>query len=104
MHFLRDMLGHVAKPHEPMVAAAIRGIFRATGYDEARALLAEVVERLDRPAPKVARLLEGAEPDLLAFYRFTQQHWSKLRSRRRRSASRAGRGRAHKTRAAGPAS
>ena len=104
VHFLRDMLGHVAKPHEPMVAAAIRGIFRATGYDEARALLAEVVARLDRPAPKVARLLEGAEPDLLAFYRFTQEHWSKLRSRRRRSASRAGRGRAHKTRAAGPAS
>jgi putative transposase len=77
---LRDMLGHVAQAHEPMVAAAIRGIFRAAGYDEARELLAEVVNRLKRPAPKVARLLEAAEPDLLAFYRFPTEHWSKLRS------------------------
>ena len=30
--------------------------------------------------PKVAELLEGAEEDLLAFYRFPAAHWSKLRS------------------------
>ncbi len=80
VHFLRDMLGHVSKVQEPMVSAAIRGIFRASGFDEGRDLLAEVVDRLGRPAPKVARLLEAAEPDLLAFYRFPAEHWSKLRS------------------------
>jgi Transposase, Mutator family len=31
-------------------------------------------------APKVARLLEDAEADLLAFYGFPTEHWSKLRS------------------------
>ncbi len=80
VHFQRDMLGHVAKAHQPMVAAAIRGVFHADGHHEARATLGDVVERLAGPAPKVARLLEAAEPDLLAFYRFPAEHWSKLRS------------------------
>ena len=31
-------------------------------------------------APKVAALLEDAEADLLAFYAFPTEHWSKLRS------------------------
>jgi transposase-like protein len=80
VHFLRDMLGHVAKTQEPMVSAAIRGVFRASGHDEARTILGEVVDRLAGPVPKVARLLETAEPDLLAFYGFPSEHWSKLRS------------------------
>ena len=29
-----------------------------------------MIDRLAGPAPKVAELLEGAEDDLLAFYRF----------------------------------
>jgi putative transposase len=32
------------------------------------------------PYAKVARLLEDAEADLLAFYAFPAEHWSKLRS------------------------
>jgi hypothetical protein len=31
-------------------------------------------------APKVAVLLEDAEAELLAFYEFPAEHWSKLRS------------------------
>ena len=42
--------------------------------------MAEVVERLSAPAPKVARLLEESEPDVLAFFSFPREHWSKLRS------------------------
>ena len=80
VHFARDMLGHVNRAQQPMVAAALRGVFRASDGDEARATLADVVERLRGHAPKVARLLEAAEPDLLAFYRFSPEHWSKLRS------------------------
>jgi putative transposase len=74
------MLGHVARAQQPMVAAAIRSVFHADSHDEARATLADVVDRLQGPAPKAARLLEAAEPDLLAFYRFPAEHRSKLRS------------------------
>jgi putative transposase len=80
VHFLRDMLGHVAKTQQPMIAAAIRGIFQAASLAEARARLVEVVGRLAAAAPKVARLLEASEPDLLAFYELPREHWSKLRS------------------------
>ena len=36
VHFLRDMLGHVNKAQQPMIAAAILGIFQATSLAEAR--------------------------------------------------------------------
>ena len=80
VHFLRDMLGHAHKTQQPMIAAAIRGIFQATSLAEARARLVEVVDKLTTTAPKVATLLEAAEAELLAFYQLPSEHWSKLRS------------------------
>jgi putative transposase len=80
VHFLRNMLGHCAKAQQPMIATAIRQVFGAESGLEARERLAEVVERLEGPAPKVARLLLEAEPELLAFYGLPKEHWSKLRS------------------------
>jgi putative transposase len=80
VHFLRDMLGHVGKAQQAMIAAAIRGIFHATSLTEARSRLGEVLVKLRDLAPKVAALLEAAEPDLLAFYELPREHWSKLRS------------------------
>jgi len=38
------------------------------------------VKRLEPVAPKICRLLEDAEADLLAFYGFPREHYSKLRS------------------------
>src|SRR3954453_7294415 len=80
VHFLRNMLGHCAKSQQPMIAAAIRGIFAADDGKQARERLTEVVERLEPVAPKVAQLLLDAEEDLLGFYKFPREHWSKLRS------------------------
>jgi putative transposase len=79
VHFLRDMLGHVARTQQPLVSGAIRGITAASAA-EARHRLGQVVDQLRPHAPKVARLLEDAEADLLAFYGFPTEHWSKLRS------------------------
>ncbi len=39
-----------------------------------------MLERFRRPLPKIAELLEQAEEDLLAFYRFPASHRTKLRS------------------------
>ena len=80
VHFVRDMLRHCRPAQRGMVSAALREIFNADSYDSARERCGEVIERLRGPAPKVAELLEGAEEDLLAFYRFPAAHWSKLRS------------------------
>jgi putative transposase len=80
VHFTRDMLGHVAKTQQPLVSGAIRQLFHAADGAEARERLGQVVDQLAAPAPRVAELLEAAEPDLLAFYAFPPDHWSKLRS------------------------
>lgn len=80
VHFTRDMLGHVAKAQQPLVSGAIRQLFHAADGAEARDRLGQVANQLAGPAPKVAELLEAAEDDLLAFYAFPSEHWSKLRS------------------------
>jgi putative transposase len=80
VHFLRDMLGHVPRAQQPLVSGAIRQIFTAASAAEARERLGQVADQLRPHAPKVARLLEDAEADLLAFYAFPAEHWSKLRS------------------------
>jgi len=80
VHFLRDMQGHVSRAQQQMVAAAIRQVFQAEDPDQARLVLTEVVGRLAPAVPKVARLLEEAEEDLLAFMSFPREHRPKLRS------------------------
>ena len=80
VHFLRDALGHCPKDLQQLVGAAIRPIFRGGNLEDARRLLGETVTHLQGRVPKVARLLEEAEPDLLAFYAFPAAHHSKLRS------------------------
>ncbi len=80
VHFVRDMLRHCRPSQRGMVSAALREIFNAPSHEEAGCRVTEVISRLEEPAPRVTELLEEAELDLLAFYRFPQAHWSKLRS------------------------
>jgi putative transposase len=74
------MQGHCRRSERGLVAAALREIFDADGLEQAQLRVGEVLERFRSPLPKVAELLEAAEADLLAFYRFPATHWSKLRS------------------------
>jgi transposase-like protein len=80
VHFIRNMHGHCKKGQRNMVAAALREVFNAEDLRDAHERSASVIERLGKTVPKVAALLEQAEEDLLAFYRFPAAHWSKLRS------------------------
>src|SRR5437870_5825546 len=80
VHFLRETLGHARRDQQPMLAALIRPVFTAETGEQARELLGDALERLRKPLPKIAALLEEAEEDLLAFYAFPADHWTKLRS------------------------
>ena len=80
VHFLRDCLGHARKDQHGLLAALIRPIFNADSLAQARDRLSEAVAHLDGRLPKVAAMLEDAEPDILAFYAFPAAHWRKLRS------------------------
>src|SRR5512133_3941835 len=80
VHFLRDLRGHVRRDQHDALGAIIRSIFTAADGDEARQHLRDAVGQLERRLPKVAALLEEAEPDVLAFYAFPAEHWPKIRS------------------------
>ena len=80
VHFLRDMVMHCRRDQRNLVAAALREVFNADGYEDARERVGHVLERLATVAPKVCALLEAAEEDLIAFYHLPREHWSKLRS------------------------
>jgi len=80
VHFLREALGRARREQQPMLAALVRPIFNAESGEQARVLLGQALERLGKPLPKIAALLEEAEEDLLAFYAFPSEHWTKLRS------------------------
>ena len=80
VHFLREALAHARREQQPMLAALLRPIFNANDHDAARELVGDALDRLRKPLPKVATLLEEAEQDLLAFYGFPADHWRKLRS------------------------
>jgi len=80
VHFVRDMLYHCRRDQRGLVAAALREVFNADDQDQARERIEHVIARLEQVAPKVCRLLEDAEEDLIAFYLFPPEHWTKLRS------------------------
>ena len=74
------MVMHCRRDQRGLVAAALREIFNADGYDAAKKRVTHVLERLAGVAPKVCELLELAEEDLIAFYQLPREHWTKLRS------------------------
>ena len=80
VHFVRDMLYHCRRDQRGLVAAALREVFNAENQAQASERVTHMIARLEPVAPKVCRLLEDAEEDLIAFYPFPPEHWTKLRS------------------------
>jgi putative transposase len=80
VHFVRDMVMHCRRDQRNLVAAALREVFNAESYKQAKERVTGVLERLRPVAPKVCDLLGDAEEDLIAFYSFPREHWTKLRS------------------------
>jgi putative transposase len=80
VHFLRDLRGHARKDQHDALGAVIRQLFTASDDAQARRRLADAIAQLQPRLPKIARLLQEAEDDVLAFYAFPAEHWPKLRS------------------------
>jgi transposase-like protein len=80
VHFVRDMVMHCRRDQRNLVAAALREIFNAENYKQAKERVTGVLQRLRPVAPKVCELLEEVEEDLIAFYSFPPEHRTKLRS------------------------
>ena len=78
VHALRDVLAHVPKNAQAMVAAFARTIFAQPDAASAHAQLGSVVERLATSFPKAAEILLTSETDVLAYLAVPREHWQKV--------------------------
>lgn len=71
--------GHRLRTLQPLQIPRLRRSRRLFSA-QARERATQVIARLEPVAPKVCRLLEEAEEDLIGFYAFPREHWIKIRS------------------------
>ena len=77
---MRDALAHVRKGQREMVAAAIRTAFVQEDADAATRQWRQVADSLRPRSEKLAKLMDEAEPDVLAFMTFPSEHRTKIHS------------------------
>ncbi len=80
VHTLRNILSHVPRGQQAMVAATVRTVFAQPTQAEARRQLASVVKLLREKCAKAAEVLEEAGEDVLAYMAFPAEHWRQLHS------------------------
>lgn len=78
VHALRDVLAHVPKGAQGLIAAFARTIFVQPDAPSAHHQLGEVAEHLRTRFPKAAEILLAAEDDVLAYLAVPREHWTKV--------------------------
>ena len=77
VHFLRNLLSHVPKAGQDMVAAAMKAVFVIQKPEQVRAHWQQVTEMLRKQFPGAVSVMEAARDDVLAFLHFPHEHWRK---------------------------
>jgi len=80
IHLMRNLAAAVGQQHRAEVMALVKLILASASIEEARDNLRGVLSILEMRHPKVARILDGAGEDFLAFMHFPSTHWRKLHS------------------------
>ena len=80
VHFMRNVLVHAPAGQRRMVSALIATIFAQETEPAARDQWQTVMEQLRERFPKIARLMDDAEDDVLAHMGFPKEHRSKIYS------------------------
>jgi len=81
VHTMRNLLSHVGKTVQPVVAAMLRSIFVQPDKRSARRQLREVASKLEElRCTRAAELLLEAEDEVLAYMDFPPEMWRQLHS------------------------
>jgi len=80
VHFMRNALAHAGKSGRRVVSAFIATAFAQDDAVNATRQWRAVADQLRPKLPKLAVLMDGAEPDVLAYMSFPAQHRTKLHS------------------------
>ncbi len=80
VHFMRNTLAHAGKSGRRVVSAFIATAFAQDDAAAASAQWRKVADQLRPKLPKLAALMDEAEPDVLAYMSFPAAHRTKLHS------------------------
>ena len=80
VHFMRNALAHAGKSGRRVVSAFIATAFAQDDAGAAKQQWRKVADQLRPKLPKLALLMDEAEPDVLAYMGFPAQHRAKLHS------------------------
>ena len=78
VHFIRNVLAHVAKGEAEMVAAVFRTIFAQPDLPSMSNQWDKVTGELAGRYPKIGDLMDQAKAEVLAFAVFPREHWRKI--------------------------
>ena len=80
VHFMRNVLARAGRSGRRVVSAFIATAFAQDDAEAARLQWRRVADQLRPKVPKLAALMDEAEPDVLAYMGFPAQHRVKLHS------------------------
>lgn len=80
VHFIRNALAYAGKGQRQMVLALINTVFAQDSAEAASAQWRVVADQLRAKFPKLAAMMDEAEPDVLAFKSFPKAHWAQFAS------------------------
>ena len=80
VHFMRNALAHAGKSGRRVVSAFIGTAFAQDTAEAARTQWRAVADQIRPKLPKLATLMDQAEPDVLAYMSFPKEHRTKLHS------------------------
>ena len=80
VHFMRNALAHAGRSGRRVVSAFIATAFAQDDAEAARQQWRRVADQLRPKVPKLAKLMDESEPDVLAYMTFPPQHRTKLHS------------------------
>ena len=80
VHFMRNVLAHAGRSGRRVVLAFIATAFAQDDAEAARQQWRKVADQLRPKVPKLAALMDAAEPDVLAYMGFPSAHRVKLHS------------------------
>ena len=80
VHFMRNALAHAGRSGRRVVSAFVATAFAQNDAESAKQQWRRVADQLRPKVPKLAALMDEAEPDVLAYMTFPSQHRAKLHS------------------------
>jgi transposase-like protein len=80
VHWMRNALAHVGRAQQSMAAAALRQAFLQPDQASAKQTWRHVADQLRHRWPKLGKLMDDSEDDVLAYMAFPPQHRTKLHS------------------------